>query len=165
MESEFKTAVYMGVSLFVLAVTIFIAIQFVYLRDDYAEVVNQSEQSEMIIEQYRRYNKYNNTTLNNIETLEAVRYFVGDPKIQLHCDLRRIAAVKSTVDFYDTRKSSSEALSYDKLNVVFGLLSDVNFKSYLIYNSLDPSDINNVITNPDMNMDQVTGILIVAQPL
>lgn len=186
-EKGLRDLIMMAAGIFIVVATLMVIVNFIYLRDRFASVHNEIAYSEKLVAQYREFNKYaTGNVISNIEAFEALRYYAGDKDVEVVCDLTEIyndpvgnqtwngLSEYTGIYKFDTNytrllklgqgaglANSAYLLSFDRLNPLFSKLNKYYFKTYLIYNSLDPLDHTNTGQDTDYSMDQVTAIRIV----
>jgi hypothetical protein len=103
MENETREVVYLSVSLILLAAVLTFAVFGITLVHRVADIRNSETQSNEAVEQYRKFNKYDNTILTGDDAVELISQYGSLENFNIFVD-RRIRNLDSSESYIDSTK-------------------------------------------------------------
>lgn len=181
-ESEITKAIYIAINMFLLAMILTMFSTGLQLRNDYAKVKNEQLRTELHMQDYREFNKYdmNDCTgdgevdkhIYGNEVVELIRNYYNSPKITIWLDMtsnssnskRGVYLFGNMAKHYYDSGNSPSASSFRNCDSSFKELQNLispkdEFHTYLVYNSNNPDYIDERVVGGDNS--EVTAVKII----
>lgn len=159
MQEEIKDTIYLSVGLIILAMVLgFVAI-LLDVRGDIASIVNDNYGTKAKVEEYRQFNKFDNTTVYGDDVIELVRLYY-DSGLDIYINKTSNADTNGLrINSLTVREDASLA-SLQFLRTK--LDTKKKFKSFLVYDSYNPELVSDKMT--PKSYSEVTGITLILKP-